>query len=294
MKYNEDHEHYELIYVTDNVSRELCQTIVTFECVFLIKMCVNCVTTFTDPQDPQKKIKNNRKIFNNYLKTTFIYDFLAILPLTIFPFKRNRNCLLFLVKLLRLIDSLDKVTKAQNLKSIFRMLNQKLWVIVSQECDCREEDHNKIEALHVTSYLLKIIVLMINIFNFTYLVGGVWWIITESVEDFYYDKEFSNLTPQQLADMGLGSQFQVYYGLIYHDRDTNLVTQIYFAFTTMSTVGFGDYAPRSNIERVIGSFMLLLGVAIFSYILGSFQQLIRHFQALLKDNTACGELELFF
>ena len=43
---------------------------------------------------------------------------------------------------------------------------------------------------------------------------------------------------------------------------------IYFAFTSLSTVGFGDYYPVSSLERVVGAFVLLIGVAMFSYILG--------------------------
>lgn len=57
---------------------------------------------------------------------------------------------------------------------------------------------------------------------------------------------------------------------------------IYFAFTTMSTVGFGDFSPRSNLERMVGSFLLLLGVAIFSFILGVFLDLINQFKELNK------------
>lgn len=43
---------------------------------------------------------------------------------------------------------------------------------------------------------------------------------------------------------------------------------IYFTFTSLSTVGFGDYYPVSEAEQVLGAFMLLSGVATFSYILG--------------------------
>jgi len=51
----------------------------------------------------------------------------------------------------------------------------------------------------------------------------------------------------------------------------------YFAFTSLSTVGFGDYVPRSNLERAVGAFMLLSGVAIFSYIMGNFIQILNNF-----------------
>jgi hypothetical protein len=46
------------------------------------------------------------------------------------------------------------------------------------------------------------------------------------------------------------------------------VKLVYFTFTTLSTVGFGDFNPKSNVERLIVAFGMLLGVAIFSIIMG--------------------------
>ena len=40
----------------------------------------------------------------------------------------------------------------------------------------------------------------------------------------------------------------------------------YYILTTLSSVGFGDLVPKSNVERVVGSFIMLLGVAMFSYV----------------------------
>jgi len=42
---------------------------------------------------------------------------------------------------------------------------------------------------------------------------------------------------------------------------------VYFAFTSMSTVGFGDYYPRSNEERIFIAISLMGGLLIFSYII---------------------------
>ena len=49
---------------------------------------------------------------------------------------------------------------------------------------------------------------------------------------------------------------------------------VYFSFTSLSTVGFGDFTPRSDAERLICAFMLLLGVAIFSIIMGDFTSMV--------------------
>ena len=42
---------------------------------------------------------------------------------------------------------------------------------------------------------------------------------------------------------------------------------LYFAFTSLSTVGFGDFHPRSDTERLVGAAMLTFGVAIFSLVM---------------------------
>ena len=51
----------------------------------------------------------------------------------------------------------------------------------------------------------------------------------------------------------------------------------YFSFTSLSTVGLGDYNPRSNSERLFIACGLLVGVAIFSYIMGEFCKMVESF-----------------
>ena len=48
-------------------------------------------------------------------------------------------------------------------------------------------------------------------------------------------------------------------------------------------MGFGDYAPRSNIERASGAFVLLTGVAMFSYLMGNFIEILEAYQNLNKE-----------
>jgi voltage-gated potassium channel len=62
-----------------------------------------------------------------------------------------------------------------------------------------------------------------------------------------------------------------------------VITSCYFASTTLSTVGFGDYYPVSDEERLVGSFFLLFGVAIFSYFMGELCEMIIKLQGLDDD-----------
>lgn len=108
---------------------------------------------------------------------------------------------------------------------------------------------------------------MIIILNISYLTGICFLILCEAVDDFGYDIEFGEKYEYNESDQ---PGFLAEYGLTETTTSRSLLISLYFAFTSLSTVGFGDFAPRGNIERSFGAFMLLFGVAIFSYIMGNF------------------------
>jgi hypothetical protein len=68
----------------------------------------------------------------------------------------------------------------------------------------------------------------------------------------------------------------------------------YFAFTSLSTVGFGDFHPRSNAERMFCAMILLFGVAIFSMIMGDFIDILHSFQFLNQTLDDGDNLMKFF
>ena len=62
----------------------------------------------------------------------------------------------------------------------------------------------------------------------------------------------------------------------------------------MSTVGFGDYNPRSDDERILCAIILLFGVNIFGYIMGIFMGLVDKYQTLNQELDDGDRLTLFF
>ena len=68
----------------------------------------------------------------------------------------------------------------------------------------------------------------------------------------------------------------------------------YFAFTSLSTVGFGDYHPRSDFERLCCSLILLFGVAIFSIIMGNFSEILVSFNSFNSGFDDGDNLTKFF
>jgi hypothetical protein len=74
----------------------------------------------------------------------------------------------------------------------------------------------------------------------------------------------------------------------------NVIVVFYFAFTSLSTVGFGDYNPRGDIERLVCAFVLLIGVAVFSYVMGNFIDIIEKFKEFHKELEDGDNLSKFF
>ena len=64
---------------------------------------------------------------------------------------------------------------------------------------------------------------------------------------------------------------------------SKVIISCYFALTTLSTVGYGDYFPISMMERIVAVVIMLGGVAFFSYIMGNFIEILISIQDLNAD-----------
>ena len=69
--------------------------------------------------------------------------------------------------------------------------------------------------------------------------------------------------------------FTEYFGLDEMSQRESMIRLLYFSFTSLTTVGFGDFNPRSDAERLFIAFGLLFGVALFSYIMGEFIEMVQ-------------------
>ena len=68
---------------------------------------------------------------------------------------------------------------------------------------------------------------------------------------------------------------------------------IYYTFTTLSTVGFGDYHPMADEERLFTVCIFIAGVSVFSYLMGIFMEILKKFQQLYVDLDDGDNLALF-
>ena len=73
-----------------------------------------------------------------------------------------------------------------------------------------------------------------------------------------------------------------------------MIKVVYFAFTTLATVGYGDMRPVSNFERIIGSIIILFGVAVFSFVMGNFIEMLMEFKIVTAENEDNSNLSKWF
>lgn len=78
-----------------------------------------------------------------------------------------------------------------------------------------------------------------------------------------------------------------------NDGDRALV-MTYFAFTSLSTVGFGDFHPVNNFERILCAIIILFGNAIFGFIIGMFNEMISEMKAFESEMEDAEALNSFF
>jgi hypothetical protein len=71
--------------------------------------------------------------------------------------------------------------------------------------------------------------------------------------------------------------FRTYFEIENSEGPYKMLTVVYFTLTTLSTVGYGDLYWISNSEKIFGMFVMLAGVAFFSFIMNSFIDIISTF-----------------
>ena len=130
-------------------------------------------------------------------------------------------------------------------------------------------------------YALKISKLFLMIINVAYFIGVIWVIFCQIIsivsegdpdkEYFYNAYEMSNSSPKEIA-----------------------IISLYYSFTTLSTIGFGDFHPKDDFERIFCAIIMVGGVMVFSFIMGNFVDMIKSYEIMNGDIDDGDNLSKFF
>lgn len=237
----------EIIYWTENV----ITAFFTFDIIFRF---------FRLPDDGKDSMTvSHAQIAIKYIKSgSFFFEVLATVPLYLFSRYENTPCKVsddsggsqvgVIIKLVRLV-------RIKRIFTLFEMnrINKLVETLFSNQTRSKKVVFSLIMKNIYSVFRLILLTVIITYFIgcFFYLVSGL-----------FKDQE---------------PNFIGYYELKQTPGYYQMITSCYFSITTLSTVGYGDLSPKSRHEMILGIFIMLAGVAFFSYIMGSFIEIISTF-----------------
>lgn len=232
-----------------------------------IIMFMDIIIQFFIEYIPDNKYKTERSFYLialRYLQGRFLIDFIQIVPFEYLIEETGYNNLFYIVRAFRMEKALNYVSINSFMKVVKIIFNKRLqYLVKNQKLDSNgkelggnETDKNNINELLIINQFFKVSKLVIFISVVSYVMGLGWYIFCDLTR-------IENPTDQDPS-------FLDRFNLKAHNKYEKGLIVTYWAFTTLSTVGLGDYFPSSNIERAFSSLLLLLSVCIFSYILGNY------------------------
>ncbi|OMJ94420.1 hypothetical protein SteCoe_2474 [Stentor coeruleus] len=220
-----------LVCFIDSVTAPLDYFNLTVDMLFCVDIVVNMFLAYED--DEGVLITDRQFIIKHYLKSWFLIDLISSIPFQFIEQKYIRNNYNKLFRLLRL-PRLYKLFKVFRMNRIIRIF--KRYGFVKKILHLLRE-HNGILNLIKFSVTVTILV---------HIMGCLW----------FFTAKFNEFNPDTWV-------FR--HGYINSDTTTLYITSIYFVFTTLTTVGYGDIVAFTTEERVFALIIMSFGVAFYSY-----------------------------
>ncbi|KAJ8603774.1 hypothetical protein CTAYLR_000332 [Chrysophaeum taylorii] len=244
----------EVAYLDDRFLKEGSPIMVVNRCMdalFILDLWVNFHTGYFD--ENEDLVMEPAKIAQRYIQSWFTLDFVSSMPpvvevLTLAIVRGSRSSSTSSIKS-------AKVLKIGRIFKAFKMLRLSK---VAKLTDAQSPFIDKIEDFASTSYskfLGKIFFILFFSFALAHILGccmamsGDGWF--EAYNRDNPDSNAGEWSWQRRYTLGL-----------------------YWAFATMSTVGYGDVAPASDNERVYGIVAVVVGVSFYSYIVASVASIV--------------------
>nr|CCA15894.1 potassium/sodium hyperpolarizationactivated cyclic nucleotidegated channel putative [Albugo laibachii Nc14]CCA26917.1 potassium/sodium hyperpolarizationactivated cyclic nucleotidegated channel putative [Albugo laibachii Nc14] len=217
------------------------------DCFFLLDIVLNFFTSYID--DAGLEIVDAREIRLHYLRSSFVLDVVSTIPLDwIVEISTTKGNFLSL-KLIRAV----KFVKLIRLVRILKLFKLKSLV------------HSDIG---INTEFVQLLKLAIPVLATAHYVGCFW----------YY------LSAHQGADK------TVWFTNTYFQNPNSLsskyVASLYWAITTMATVGYGDIYAVTPSERSYATFVMIGGAIIFAYVIGTVIEIVSHSKTLMNSEHA--------
>ena len=230
------------------------------EIFFIIFIILQFMQEYQDPET-FTIIRDHKKIALRYIKGWFFIDIISTIP---FEFFLNDKNYLIYAKIIRLIR-LPKLLQTMDIKRFDNLADSFL------TSNSSGNGNKRLMFIFNMRYVFKIFRLVIIASILTYIFGCLWYIVCKSI---YEDQAYIKSSKKT---------FYSEYNLYNEKSRKKLILCCYFVLTALTTVGYGDINAQNDEERVFGIVMMLVGVAVFSYVMSEFSDQINIYNQTFGD-----------
>jgi hypothetical protein len=214
---------------------------VLVDVLFSIDILVILSTAYYDSE--HSLITSRKKIFLNYLTGMMMIDLISIFPFYIFDNSRENRLLRFLkiARLVKILRASKIVTMLSSAKN-----SQRFSAII------KFLKINK-GSIRLLGFLLIVLVLS--------HIAACLWFYSARLNQFDHDT------------------WVFRYEMLDKDTMYLYLISLYWSFTTLTTVGYGDITAHTEDEIMLSLIWMMFGVGIYSFIIGSLTSLLQNYDA---------------
>ena len=226
--------------------------------MFFIDFLVNCMSAYYDKSETL--ITDHKKIVCTYAKTWMLVDIICFFPFTLldtgsqqsYSSGKYNN----LVRLLRL----PKLYRLFRISRLLKLLKHYHNIELIEKIQ---------EYFSIKNSVMRLIKSFVTIVLCLHLAACMW----------YFSARLDGFSPDcwvvrfQYQDQDMGSLYLI---------------SIYWAFTTLCTVGYGDIYAFTNLEKIICISWMICGLYFFSFTIGSLSSMMSSIDT--KENVLLGKL----
>ncbi|TYZ64537.1 hypothetical protein PybrP1_004559 [[Pythium] brassicae (nom. inval.)] len=209
---------------------------------FLLDILLSFLTTYVD--ETGVEIIDRHEIRRHYLKTSFLVDVVSTIP---FDF---------------IVESLSSFENYRSLK-LFRTIKLVKLLRLIRLSKLYKMNVQWASELDISMDTLRLLKLLAPVMTIAHYVGCFWYYMSAQ-----HAKEDS------------------WWGRIHMDDPNSIISKyvasVYWAATTMTTVGFGDIFAVNSYEQAYSTLVMIGGTTLFAYVVGTVIEVVSNSKSLLN------------